>query len=35
VIDRNRRARNLALLVVLVGFAALVYAITIVRMGGH
>jgi len=34
VIDRNRRARNVALLVVLVGFAALVYAITIVRMSG-
>ena len=35
VIDRNRRARNLALLVVLLGFVALVYAITIVRMGGR
>ena len=36
MIDRNRRMRNLALLAVLVGFAALVYAITIVRMsGGH
>jgi len=35
VIDRNRRARNLALLAVLLGFVALVYAITIVRMGGH
>jgi hypothetical protein len=34
VIDRNRRARNLALLAVLLGFVALVYAITIVRMSG-
>jgi hypothetical protein len=34
VIDRNRRARNLALLVVLVGFVVLVYAVTIVRMSG-
>jgi hypothetical protein len=34
VIDRNRRARNIALLLVLVGFAALVYAVTIVRMSG-
>jgi hypothetical protein len=34
VIDRNRRARNIVLLVVLLGFAALVYAITIVRMSG-
>jgi hypothetical protein len=34
VIDRNRRTRNLALLAVLVGFVALVYAITIVRMSG-
>jgi hypothetical protein len=32
--DRNRRARNLALLAVLVGFVVLVYAITIVRMSG-
>ena len=35
MIDRNRRARNLALLAVLVGFAALVYVVTIVRMSGH
>jgi hypothetical protein len=34
VIGRNRRARNLAMLVVLVGFVALIYAVTIVRMGG-
>jgi hypothetical protein len=34
VSDRNRRARNLAMLVVLVGFVALIYAVTIVRMGG-
>ncbi len=34
MIDRNRRARNIALLLVLVGFAALVYAVTIVRMSG-
>ncbi len=34
MIDRNRRTRNLALLAVLVGFAVLVYAITIVRMSG-
>ena len=34
MIDRNRRTRNLALLAVLVGFVALVYAITIVRMSG-
>ena len=34
MIDRNRRARNIALLIVLLGFVALIYAITIVRMGG-
>jgi hypothetical protein len=31
VIDRNRRARNIALLVVLVLFVVLIYAITIVK----
>jgi len=31
VIDRNRRARNIALL----SFVALIYGITIVRMSGH
>jgi hypothetical protein len=35
VIDRNRRARNIVMLLVLVGFVALIYAVTIVRMGGH
>ncbi|MGE0714346.1 MAG: hypothetical protein AB7P02_02795 [Alphaproteobacteria bacterium] len=30
---RRRRAKNLALLAVLVGMVALFYAITIVRMG--
>ena len=35
MIDRNRRIRNFALLAVLAGFAVLVYAVTIVRMGGH
>jgi hypothetical protein len=34
VIGRNRRARNLAMLVALVGFVALIYAVTIVRLGG-
>jgi hypothetical protein len=34
VTDRNRRTRNLALLVVLLAFAALIYAITIVKRGG-
>jgi hypothetical protein len=34
VIDRNRRTRNLVMLLVLLGFVALVYAVTIVRMGG-
>jgi len=34
VIDRHRRARNLALLLVLRGFVALIYAVTIVRMSG-
>ncbi len=35
--DRERltRARNRALLAVLVGLVALFYAITIVRLGGH
>ena len=31
MIDRNRRARNIALLVVLVLFVALIYVITIVK----
>ncbi|MEA2781124.1 MAG: hypothetical protein QOK29_2668 [Rhodospirillaceae bacterium] len=31
MIDRNRRARNIALLVVLVLFVVLIYAITIVK----
>jgi hypothetical protein len=31
VIDRNRRARNIALLIVLLAFAVLIYAITIVK----
>ena len=34
MIGRNRCARNLAMLVVLVGFVALIYAVTIVRLGG-
>jgi hypothetical protein len=34
VIDRNRRTRNLVMLLVLLGFVALIYAVTIVRMGG-
>jgi hypothetical protein len=34
VIDRNRRARNLAMLVALLAFVALIYAVTIVRMTG-
>ena len=34
MIDRNRRTRNLVMLLVLLGFVALVYAVTIVRMGG-
>lgn len=33
--DRRRRAKNLALLIVLGGFAILFYVITIVRMGGR
>ena len=35
--DRTRRirARNRALLLVLLGLVALFYALTIVRMGGH
>jgi hypothetical protein len=32
--ERTMRARNRALVAVLVGLAALFYAITIVRMGG-
>jgi hypothetical protein len=32
--ERNRRARNRALFIVLLGLVALFYAITIVRMGG-
>lgn len=35
MIDRNRKARNLALLVVLLAFVALIYAVTIVRVTGH
>ena len=35
VIDRNRRARNIALLIALLSFVALIYGITIVRMSGH
>jgi hypothetical protein len=35
VIDRNRRTRNIVMLLVLLGFVALIYAVTIVRMGGH
>jgi hypothetical protein len=34
VIDRNRRARNVAMLVALLAFVALIYAVTIVRMTG-
>lgn len=32
---RMMRARNRALLLVLLGLAALFYALTFVRMGGH
>ena len=32
---RRIRARNRALLMVLLGLVALFYALTIVRMGGH
>jgi len=32
---RTIRARNRALLVVLLGLVALFYALTFVRMGGH
>jgi hypothetical protein len=35
MVDRNRRARNIALLIALLGFVALIYGITIVRMSGH
>jgi hypothetical protein len=34
VIDRNRRTRNLAMLVALLAFVALIYAVTIVRITG-
>jgi hypothetical protein len=34
VIDRNRRARNIALLIVLLAFVVLIYAITIVKRSG-
>ncbi len=34
MIDRNRRARNIALLVALLGLVFLIYAITIVKQGG-
>ncbi len=34
MIDRNRRARNVAMLVALLAFVALIYAVTIVRMTG-
>jgi hypothetical protein len=33
VIDRNRRSRNVALLIVLLAFAVLIYAVTIVKRG--
>ena len=32
---RTIRARNRALLLILLGLAALFYALTFVRMGGH
>jgi hypothetical protein len=35
VIDRNRRSRNVAMLVALLAFVALIYAVTIVRITGH
>ena len=34
MIDRNRRARNIALLIVLLAFVVLIYAITIVKRSG-
>jgi len=34
VIDRNRKTRNVAMLVALLAFVALIYAVTIVRMTG-
>jgi hypothetical protein len=34
-LQRRRRSRNWALLVALVGFAALVYVVSIVRMSGN
>ncbi len=33
-LHRRRRARNLAVLGVLAGFAALLFAVTIVKLGG-
>jgi hypothetical protein len=35
VIDRNRRSRNLAILVALLAFVVLIYAVTVVRVNGH
>ncbi len=35
MIDRNRKARNIAMLVALLAFVALIYAVTIVRINGH
>ena len=32
--SRRQRGRNLAILAVLLGFVALIYLITLVRMGG-
>jgi hypothetical protein len=32
VIDRHRRTRNIALLIALLGFVALIYAVTIVKI---
>jgi predicted PurR-regulated permease PerM len=34
-LERRRRGRNLALLVVLLAVAGLFYAIAIVKLGGH
>jgi hypothetical protein len=34
-LHRRRRSRNIAVLVVLAGFAALLFAVTIVKMGGN
>ena len=33
-LGRRQRGRNLAILAVLLGFVALIYLITLVRMGG-